>query len=71
MATVENPSKNLRFQAVVLRGHLRLLLAGMRHSTLSGTRILASAAELTGKQYKRGQYTAALDDIQRFIAERA
>jgi len=43
----------------------------MRHSTLSGTRILAAAAALTGKQYKRGQYTAALDDIQRFIAERA
>lgn len=58
-----------RFGAVVLRGHLRMLDAGMKNSRLSGKQILAKASELTGTTYKRGQYTAALTDLNTLIKE--
>jgi len=58
-----------RFGAVMLRGHLKMLDAGMRNSQFSGTKILAKATELTGKKYKRGQYKAAIADLNQLIEE--
>lgn len=56
-----------RFQAVLIRGHLRLLNAGMTNSRMSGTKILAAASRHTGKTYKRGQYAAAVADLTEMI----
>lgn len=58
-----------RFGAVMLRGHLKMLDAGMKNSRLSGTKILAGASELTGKKYKRGQYEIAIADLNNLIEE--
>jgi hypothetical protein len=58
-----------RFGAVMLRGHLKMLDAGMKNSRLSGTKILAKATELTGKKYKRGQYSIAIADLNNLIEE--
>ena len=58
-----------RFGAVMLRGHLKMLDAGMKNSQLSGTKILAKASELTGKKYKRGQYAIAITDLNNLIEE--
>ena len=58
-----------RFGAVMLRGHLKMLDAGMKNSRLSGTKILAKATELTGKKYKRGQYKIAIADLNNLIEE--
>ena len=71
MYNVSRPHLNPHFQAAVIRGHLRLLIAGMKNSRMSGTQVLDAASSITGTKYKRGQYKAALDDIQRFIAEQA
>ena len=58
-----------RFGAVMLRGHLKMLDAGMKNSRLSGTKILAGASKLTGKKYKRGQYAIAIADLNNLIEE--
>ncbi len=58
-----------RFGAVLLRGHLKMLDAGMKNSRLSGKAILAKATELTGQSYKRGQYGAAITDLNNLIKE--
>ena len=69
MYNIERPHLNDRFQAALIRGHLRLHIAGMKHSKMTGTQLLAAASNITGKTYKRGQYKAALADIQAFIKE--
>jgi hypothetical protein len=58
-----------RLQAVFLRGHLRLLAAGLKNSQLSGRDILAKASAVTGRTYKRGQYQTAIDDLNVIIKE--
>lgn len=58
-----------RFGAVMLRGHLKMLAAGMKNNRLSGTKILAKASELTGQKYKRGQYTNAIADLNNLIED--
>ena len=67
MYNVTRPHLNNRFQAAMVRGHLRMHIAGMRHSKISATKILQAASEITGVKYKRGQYQAALDDIQALL----
>ena len=54
--------------AVFLRAHLRLLLRGLKNSRMSGTDVLARATRVTGNAYKRGQYGAALDDLNAVIS---
>ena len=54
-----------KVQAVFLKGHLKLMSLGMKHSKMSGKDILNAAAKITGNQYKRGQYTLALEDLER------
>lgn len=56
-----------RLQAVFLRAHLRLLAVGMKNSSMSGTQILAKASALTGKTYKRGQYSLACKHIEEML----
>lgn len=58
-----------RFQAVVIRGHLRLHLQGLKHSRMSGKQLLDAATSITGQPYKRGQYEQALNDINTWIKE--
>lgn len=58
-----------RFGAVVLRGHCKMLAAGMRNSRMSGSKILAAVTQLTGQKYKRGQYTVAIADLNKLIEE--
>lgn len=58
-----------RFGAVMLRGHLKMLAAGMKNSRLSGKAILGKASELTGNKYKRGHYQLAIDDLNNLIKE--
>jgi hypothetical protein len=53
----------------MLRGHLKMLAAGMKNSRLSGKAILGKASELTGNKYKRGQYQLAIDDLNNLIKE--
>lgn len=60
------PSEHL--QLAFLRGHLKLHVAGMRHSRLSPSRLLCLASAATGKTYKRGQYAIALADIEALLA---
>lgn len=66
MTTITNPS-DARIQAIILRGHLRMLAAGMKNSRAPGTQILKAVSNITGNTYKRGQYTIALEDLQQFI----
>jgi hypothetical protein len=56
-----------RLQAVFLKGHLKLLAAGMKNSTMSGTTILAKTSRITGKTYKRGQYEQARKDLEEML----
>ena len=58
-----------RFGAVLLRGHLKMLDAGMKNSRMSGKAILDKASELTGNKYKRGQYAIAITDLNNLIEE--
>ena len=59
-----NPS-DPKVQAVFLKGHLKLLSVGMKNSRMSGKDILNAATKITGNKYKRGQYTLALEDLER------
>ena len=64
MYTIENPLQNSRFMAALIRGHLRLISAGLQPPR--GVRkidILKKASKITGKPYSRGQYKQAIDDI--------
>jgi hypothetical protein len=56
--------------AATCRAHLRLINAGM--TPPRGVRkadVLNKAANLTGKPYKRGEYTAAIADLTAFIEQ--
>lgn len=62
--TIDNPMQNPRFLAATCRAHLRLINAGMQPPR--GIRkgdVMNTAAGLTGKTYKRGEYKAAIADL--------
>lgn len=60
--------KNIdRFQALAVRGHCRLMAAGMTHSSLTKTYVLKLAERITGKVYKRGQHAQAAEDISEIL----
>lgn len=65
---IENPLRNPRFLAATCRAHLRLIAAGMKppRGVTKGD-VLAKAASLTGKGYKRGQYKEAIADLTTFL----
>ena len=64
--TITNPDHPV-VQAIFLKAHLRMLIVGLKHSRMSGARILEHASTITNKPYKRGQYKQALADIIAFI----
>ena len=64
--TIENPADNPSLQAIFIKAHLKMLSVGMK-ARHPGIKVLAAASELTGKKYKRGQYKAALQDIQALL----
>ena len=66
MITIDNP-KDPVIQAIFLKGNLRMLSRGFKHSRMSGKQALALATDLTGNKYKRGQYHAAITDLVRII----
>ena len=54
-------------QAIFLNAHLRLLNVGLKNSKMSATKILSLASKITNKNYKRGQYTQAINDLNNVI----
>jgi hypothetical protein len=66
--TIDNP-KDPAIQAIFLKGNLRMLSRGFKHSRMSGKQALALATELTAIPYKRGQYAEAISDLQTIINE--
>ena len=54
-------------QAAFLKAHLRMLSIGLKHSRMPAATILLKASALTGKPYKRGQYDAAIADLNAII----
>ena len=68
MTTITDPSSTL-VQAIFLKAHLSLLAKGMKNSRLTGTQILSAATVVTGRTYKRGQYQAALEDLNAKLKE--
>jgi len=68
MTTITDPAAP-RFQAILLKSHLRLMLAGLKHSNLSGKDILSKVSAITGQSYKRAQYAIALADLNTYLEE--
>jgi hypothetical protein len=68
MTTITNPADPM-VQAIFLRVHLGLLAKGLKNSQLSGIQILAAASALTGRKYKRGQYSMAIEDLNNKLKE--
>lgn len=64
---IENPA-DLRVQATFLRFHVKLMAKGMSHSSLTRTRALELASQITGKTYKRGQHAIAAADLDQWLA---
>lgn len=54
-------------QATFLRAHLRLMAVGMKNSRMTGRQMLDKATAITGKDYKRGQYGVAVNDLTAII----
>lgn len=67
--TFSGPDATLLYTAISLRGAIRLFsktgIAPGRGYT--GSTMLGSAGQLTGKKYKRGQYEAAVADLTVWI----
>lgn len=55
-------------RAIILKSALGLLKKGMKPSRQwTGPRVLAAVSNLTGKNYKRGAYAQAEDDIKAWL----
>lgn len=67
MTTTVDP-KDRRVQAIFLKGHLRLMSAGM-NTRLPKMEALERAGAITGKKYKRGQYGQAAEDIKEWLSK--
>jgi len=69
MTMILNPSRP-EIQAVFLKSHLKLVKLGMtRPRGTNKTKLLSKASAITGYNYKRGQYDAAIADLQVIIDE--
>lgn len=68
MVTIVNPAERGP-QAAFLKAHLKLMKLGMKNSQTTSTQMLAKASALTGNTYKRGQYDAAIADLQAIVNE--
>jgi len=62
------PDATHLFRARVLIMSLKAIRNGMRLTRgATPTKMLATAAEFTGKAYKRGEYSQAIDDVQIWV----
>lgn len=52
---------------VFLKAHLKLHVAGMRHSRITPTQFLKMATQHTNITYRRGQYKKALADVEKLL----
>lgn len=70
MTTITNPSAT-RFQAIMLRSHIKLMSLGMRHSSLRQRDVLKAIGRITGKTYAASANgrAAALEDINNCIEQ--
>ena len=66
MIKIDYP-QNPTIQAIFLKNHLRMLSRGFNNSRMSGLQILKLASNITGNNYKRGQYDSAISDLQAII----
>lgn len=55
------------YRAMSVRASLRIVGIGMSIKGVSKTRLLKIASEYTGKQYKRGEYEKAREDLTTWI----
>lgn len=56
-------------QAIFLKGHAKLMQAGMRHSTLTPTSVKRKITAITAVNYPQGKrgWEAAIADLQKII----
>lgn len=62
MLTITNTTPP-KVRRAVLKAHLKMHAAGMKHSKMTGAELLAMVTDMTGKTYKRGQYETAIADL--------
>lgn len=65
MYTIQNPASP-RVQAIFLKAHLRLRIAGLK-GTVTDKVLFSKVAAITGKTYARNQMQKALSDIVAFL----
>ena len=69
MVVIQNPKRPV-VQAIFLKGHLKLVAAGLTPPRgVSRRSLLDKAGAITGKRYKRGAYLEAANDLAAFITE--
>jgi len=67
MTMILNPARP-EIQAVFIKQHLKLTKLGMTPPRgITKTKLLSKASAITGYNYKRGQYDAAIADLQVII----
>lgn len=72
VGTVYEGSATRIFQAAVVKTGLKLAQKGLRvNAHITPTMLMAKAAEITGKKYKRRDYVKAIDDLDAWIKEAA
>jgi len=69
MTMTLNPARD-EVQAAFLKAHLKMVKIGMLPAKgMTKTKLLAKAGGITGVKYKRGQYDAAIADLQVIVDE--
>jgi|TARA_R110000782_G_scaffold256822_2_gene345999 hypothetical protein len=69
MTMTLNPARD-EVQAAFLKAHLKMVKIGMLPCRgMTKTKLLAKAGAITGNKYKRGQYDAAIADLQTIVDE--
>lgn len=63
MTPLANPQVEIA-QLIILRHALKLQSLGMKHSKISGKKLLKLATAFTQIQYKKGEYLKASDDLK-------
>ena len=64
MTMILNPARD-EVQAAFIKAHLKMVKVGMMpNRNVTKTGLLQAASAITGVKYKRGQYDAAISDLQ-------
>ena len=64
MTMTLNPARD-EVQAAFIKAHLKMVKVGMMpNRNVTKTGLLQAAGAITGVKYKRGQYAAAISDLQ-------